>query len=136
MAIVTTCLGVTSFMFAQTEGIVILWFVGLWFVGGATWIVVSPCRHVSVDHAGTAVFTTRRRTLVVEPGALVSITRPAALKFNPVMSMRVRTASQMIRYRAPVGSCDDLWSALSRANPHAQITSPHAWIYSQFSHHD
>ena len=132
IALAAVLVGVASFVVAAIEAIAVLWFVGVWFLASGSWIA-SPCRRVAIDDAGTAVFTRWRRTLTVEPGALRSITRPAVLKYNPVMSMRVASDAGTIRYRAPVRSSDDLWAALASANPDARLMSPHAWLYERFS---
>lgn len=54
-------------------GAVIGCVVGLGMIGGGVWVVLTPARRVEVDSEGVATFIGRRRSLVVAPGELESI---------------------------------------------------------------
>jgi len=116
---------------AHNDAVILPGLIGLYFVGACLWVTLTPARHVQVDGTGRVTFSSRTRTLVVEPGELEAVTSRAGFNANRLIPMLVRSKNGKIRFKPPPGTCDELWEALARANPEARLASPHPWLFRQ-----
>jgi hypothetical protein len=114
---------------AHNDAVILAGLIGVYFVGACLWITLTPARHVEVDATGRVSFTSRSRTLIVEPGQLKAVTSVAGFNANRLIPMLVRTNNGKIRFKPPTGTSDELWEALERANPQARLASPHPWLF-------
>lgn len=98
-----------------------------WIAEGVV-LMVGPARRLEAFDDGAFSLVKRRRTLHVSPGELRAI-RPFFIgDWWRAAPMRVLTVSGSILYKPPPGEQDEVWSYLSRTNPHAKLASPHGWL--------
>ena len=114
---------------AHNDGVILAGLIGVYFIGTCLWVTLTPARHVEEDPTGRVSFTSRSRTLVVEPGQLEAVTSLAGFNANRLIPMLVRANNGKIRFKPPGGTCDELWEALERTNPEARLASPHPWLF-------
>ena len=111
-------------------GLVCAIVVGLVMIGGGFWVVLAPARRVEVDAEGVATFIRRRRSLVVPPGELESISavQPfgASVRGRRVPMLVVARRGQ-IRLQTPADA-DGLFRALAENNPEAHLGRARDWL--------
>ena len=106
------------------SGAVVGCVIGLGMIGGGLWSLLAPARRVEVDADGVATFANRRRSLVVAPGELESISA-VQLPFgsndrgNRYPMLVVARWGQM-RLQTPA-DCEGLFRVLAEINPDAQL---------------
>jgi hypothetical protein len=111
-------------------GAVIGCVIGLGMIGGAFWTVFAPARRVEVDSDGVATFIGRRRSLVVAPGDLESISAVPTFgasdggKRSPMLVVARR--GQM-RLQTPA-DCEGLFRVLAERNPEAHLDRARDWL--------
>lgn len=111
-------------------GVVIGCVIGLGMIGGGLWTLFAPARRVEVDAEGVATFTSRRRSLVVAPGELesISVAQPLGARDRGGQSpMLVVARRGQIRLQTPA-DCQGLFRVLGENNPQAQLDRARDWL--------
>lgn len=113
----------TSTQPGHLSGGVMFIFVGIAALAQCVFFLIAPARRVEELEAGHFVFTARRRSLSVAPGALCSV---KCLWMDPhrFLPMRLKSTNGSIFIAPRMSDVEGLYKALADANPGADITSP------------
>ena len=104
--------------------------IGLVMIGGGFWVLLAPARRVEIDVEGVATFIRRRRSLVVSPGELESISAvqpfSAAVRGRRIPMLVVARRGK-IRLQTPADA-EGLFKALAQSNPEAHLDRARDWL--------
>ena len=113
----------TSTQPGHTSGGLLFIFVGVVALAQCLFFLITPAWRVEELEGGHFVFTARRRSLSVAPGALRSV-KCIWMDPNRLLPMRLNSTNGSIFIAPRMSDVEGLYKALADANPGADITNP------------